>query len=181
MLDYVVILLYGKNIDEEKGINSMKKLIKLVMVIVAISSIGVAAKVTVSANEKQVEVAEDSMISDNNEESNDTDIQGQNDDETFTCHHVFEKMEYITYCKGHNVPHTLVYSVNGGEKITDSLKLDCEDIRSGIPHYMMYYYDFPNVKVGDVIEYEYSYTYRYGGFPEERAIPGTFVVEAPTE
>ena len=109
------------------------------MVIVAIISIGVAAKVTVSANEKQVEVAENSMISDNNEESNNTDTQGQNEDGTFTDHYVFEKMEYITYCKGHNVPHTLVYSVNGGEKITDSLKLDCEDIRSGIPHYMIYY------------------------------------------
>ena len=47
--------------------------------------------------------------------------------------------------------------------------------------YSQYYYDFPNVKVGDTIEYEYSYTYRYGGFPEERVIPGSFVVEAPTE
>ena len=36
-------------------------------------------------------------------------------------------------------------------------------------------------KVGDTVEYEYSYTYRYGGFPEERVIPGSFVVEAPTE
>lgn len=164
----------------------MKKLIKLVMVVVAVAIIGVAAKVTVSANEKQVEVAENNTTSNNevsneNNEGNGTDTQGQNEDGTFTYHYVFVKMEYLTYCKGNNEPHTLVYSVNGGEKVTDLLELDAEDIRSGIPHYMIYYYDFPNVKVGDKIDYEYSYMYRYGGFPEERVIPGSFVVEEPTE
>lgn len=161
----------------------MKKLIKLVMVVVAVAIIGVAAKVTVSANEKQVEVAENNTTSNNevSNESNGTVAQGQNEDGTFTYHYVFVKMEYLTYCKGNNEPHTLVYSVNGGEKVTDLLELDAEDIRSGIPHYMIYYYDFPNVKVGDTIDYEYSYMYRYGGFPEERVIPGSFVVEGPTE
>lgn len=141
-------------------------MIKLLIMVVAIIVIGVVTKVTVSANG-----AETNKICEGQSETDNF------NKETSSYYIQFEKLAYIVYCKGHNVPHTLEYSVNGGEKVTDRLMSEGEHIFCGIPKYIIYYYEFPNVKQGDVIEYSYSYTYTYGGEPEERVIPGTLVVE----
>lgn len=138
----------------------MKNMCKIFVMVIAIILIGVVTKKTVLANAVEVNKSEESVIT-----------------ETEIYYFQFERLSYNVYCKGHNVPHTLVYSINGGEKVTDRLLSEGQQIFSGIPKYIVYYYEFPNVKEGDVIEYEYSYTYTYGGYPEERVTPGRLVVE----
>lgn len=145
----------------------MRKLVKLLLVmVVAIIVVGVVTKMNVSADSTEVSKASEEA----------TNKEGYRAG-TSSYYIQFEKLAYNVYCKGHNVPHILEYSVNGGEKVTDRLMSEGQHIFCGIPKYIVYYYEFPNVQPGDVIEYTYSYTYTYGGFPEERVTPGTLVVE----
>ena len=154
----------------------MKSMMKILIMVVTIIVIGVVTKKTVLANAAEVNKTQENVTrADNATETNDEGtsyVEGSN-----IFYIEFEKLSYNVYCKGHNVPHTLVYTVNGGEKVTDILLSDGKQVFCGIPKYIVYYYEFPNVKEGDVIEYEYSYTYTYGGFPEERVTPGRVVVE----
>lgn len=144
----------------------MRKLVKVLVMVVAIIVVGVVTKVTVSADSTKVNKTNEVMSEKESYK-----------EETSSYYIEFEKLAYNVYCKGHNVPHTLEYTVNGGQKVTDRLMSEGQHIFCGIPKYIIYYYEFPNVKPGDVIEYSYSYTYTYGGFPEERVTPGTLVVE----
>ena len=138
--------------------------------VAAIIVVGVVTKMNVSADSTD----NSTEVSKASEEA--TDKEGYRAG-TSSYYIQFEKLAYSVYCKGHNVPHILEYSVNGGEKVTDRLMSEGQHIFCGIPKYIVYYYEFPNVQPGDVIEYSYSYTYTYGGFPEERVTPGTLVVE----
>lgn len=165
----------------------MKKLMKVVLVLVALVTIGVTARITVLANSEIVDNVEKEVNEENqtNEDvtGGEEDIQNSNEDTdgTFTYKYTFLKLDYYIYCMGHNKDYNLVYTVNGGEEQTGILSIRGEHIQSGVPKTICLYYEFPNVKAGDVIEYKYSYLYTYGGFPEERGSSGTIVVEGSNQ
>lgn len=159
----------------------MKKLVKILAVVLSVVAIGATAKMTVSANSDIVEKTEEKSLNNESKAEENIDEQKTNEDGTFTYEYIFITLDYNIYCMGHDRPHTLVYRVNGGEEITTMVDTRAENVRSGCPQFMTFYYDFPNVKVGDVVEYSYSYEYIYGGFPEQRGDSGSFVVEEPSE
>ena len=131
----------------------MKKLLKVVMVVAIVGAILGMAKVTVSANEKAVDEAQNTRIIINDEKNTEEETK----EDTFTYRLIVDKIDYLTFRKGHDGDYTLVYSVNGGQKHTVLMGKIGLELFNTMPTYISHYYDIVDVKTGDVIDYTYSY------------------------
>ena len=153
----------------------MKKLFKVVMVMAVVVAILGMAKVTASANEKAVSEAKDTRIIVDDNRNTEEDTKG----DTFTYRLIVDKIDYLTFRKGHDGDYTLVYSVNGGQKHTVLMGMMGLELFNTMPTYISHYYDIVNVKTGDVIDYTYSYYNTYFQDTEPSVVEGSKVVDKP--
>lgn len=153
----------------------MKKLLKVVMVVAIVGAILGMAKVTVSANEKAVDEAQNTRIIINDEKNTEEETK----EDTFTYRLIVDKIDYLTFRKGHDGDYTLVYSVNGGQKHTVLMGKMGLELFNTMPTYISHYYDIVDVKTGDVIDYTYSYYNTYFQDKEPSVVKGSKVVDKP--
>lgn len=153
----------------------MKKLLKVVMVVAIVGAILGMAKVTVSANEKAVDEAQNTRIIINDEKNTEEETK----EDTFTYRLIVDKIDYLTFRKGHDGDYTLVYSVNGGQKHTVLMGKIGLELFNTMPTYISHYYDIVDVKTGDVIDYTYSYYNTYFQDKEPSVVKGSKVVDKP--
>ena len=160
----------------------MKKLLMVGITVVSLVAILAASQVTASANEKAVSKAEEKSerciinIGDDRQDTEETGIE-----ETFTYRLIVDRLDYLTFRKGHDGEYTLVYSVNGGEQHTVIMGRVGFELFNNQPTVISHYYDVTNVKVGDVIEYTYSFYNTYFQDTEPSVVEGTQVVDGPYE
>ena len=154
----------------------MKKLLKVVMVVAIVGAILGMAKVTVSANEKAVDEAQNKRVIINNNRNTE---EVTREEETFTYRLIVDKIDYLTFRKGHDGDYILVYSVNGGQKHTVLMGKIGLELFNTMPTYISHYYDIVDVKTGDVIDYTYSYYNTYFQDTEPSVVEGSKVVDKP--
>ena len=85
----------------------MKKLLKVGITVFSLVAILGMSKATVLANEKvinEVEEATSRKI-----------VTEEEKEETFTYRLIVDRLDYLSFRKGHDGEYTLVYSVNGGQ------------------------------------------------------------------
>ncbi|MBE5935227.1 MAG: hypothetical protein E7262_05485 [Lachnospiraceae bacterium] len=158
----------------------MKKLLKVGITVFSLVAIMAMAKVTVSANEKAISEAEEKQVSRVIVQDDKTeDIEETGTGETFTYRLIVDRLDYLTFRKGHDGDYTLVYSVNGGKKYTVIMGRVGFELFNNQPTIISHYYDVANVKVGDVIDYTYSYYNTYFQDEEPSVVSGSKVVDGP--
>ena len=154
----------------------MKKLFKVGITVFSLVAILGMTKATVSANEKAISDAEEYTVKKvvNNEVQEETGTE-----ETFTYRLIVDRLDYLSFRKGHDGEYTLVYSVNGGEKHTVIMGKVGFELFNNQPTIISHYYDITHVKVGDVIDYTYSYYNTYFQEKEPSVVSGSKVVDGP--
>ena len=159
----------------------MKKLLKVGITVISLVAIIAMSQMTVSANEKAVSEAEETTtkrIVNLGEDRQDTEEE-TGTEETFTYRLIVDRLDYLTFRKGHDGEYTLVYSINGGEQHTVIMERIGFELFNNQPTIISHYYDVTNVKVGDVIEYTYSFYNTYFQETEPSVVEGTQVVDGP--
>ena len=159
----------------------MKKLLKVGITVISLIAIMAMTQMTVSANEKAVSEAEDKSVKRvvNLGEDGQYTREEIGTEETFTYRLIVDRLDYLTFRKGHDGEYTLVYSINGGEQHTVIMGRVGFDLFNNQPTVISHYYDVTNVKVGDVIEYTYSFYNTYFQDTEPSVVEGTQVVDGP--
>ena len=148
----------------------MKKLLKVVITVVCLVVVFSIAKETVSASSESRVICK--------EEQTEVKPAEENGD-TFTYRLIVAKMSYLSYCKGHDGDYTLEYCVNKGEKHTVVMRKIGFELFNCQPTVIGRYHDIENVKVGDVIDYTYSYYNTYFQEKEPSIVSGRKVVDGP--
>ena len=149
----------------------MKKLLKVGITVFSLVAILGMSKATVLANEKvinEVEEATSRKI-----------VTEEEKEETFTYRLIVDRLDYLSFRKGHDGEYTLVYSVNGGDKHTVIMGKVGFELFNNQPTVISHYYDIKDVKVGDVIDYTYSYYNTYFQEKEPSIVSGRKVVDGP--
>ena len=177
LLTYAIkinILYYGKEITKVREINGkreMKNWLKVVITVVCLVVVLVVAKETVSASSESRAVCKE-------EQTEVKPAEVENGD-TFTYRLIVAKMSYLSYCKGHDGDYTLEYCVNKGEKHTVVMRKIGFELFNCQPTVIGRYHDIENVKVGDVIDYTYSYLNTYFQEKEPSVVSGSAIVDGP--
>jgi hypothetical protein len=156
----------------------MKKLSKVVVTVAVIAVVAIMAKNTVVANAEAINKEEtvNVVINDTREE---TDVEETKEtvDGLITFRLMVDKIEYLSFRKGHDGEHTLEYSINGGPKNTVVMGVLGLELFNYMPTYVSHFYDIENVRIGDVITYSYSYYNTYFQQKEPNVVKGTQVVD----
>jgi hypothetical protein len=164
----------------------MKKLLKVVVSVAVVAVIAIMAKNTVVANAEAVDekdvtdVVVDNAREDVSEEVTAEEITEETDD-LITFRLMVDRIEYLSFRKGHDGEYTLEYSVNDGPKQRVIMGVLGLELFNCVPTYVSHFYDIENVKMGDVITYTYSYYNTYFQVKDPCVVKGTQVVDKALE
>lgn len=153
----------------------MKKIIKLCVCLLCAVAIFATSKIVTKASQSTNDGKETKVVT---TEGNNENRENQVKEDTFTYRLYVDKLDNVSYYKGHNGIYNITYSINGGEEITKEMSVEVEMFfNNSYPAYYMHYVDVENVKEGDVIDYVYSYNNNYL-YPDEEPLncPGSKVV-----
>ena len=90
---------------------------------------------------------------------------------------IVDRLDYLSFRKGHDGDYKLEYSINDGPKKTVVMSVLGTEMFNQMPRYISHFYDIENVKMGDVITYTYSYYNTYFQEKEPSVVKGTQVVD----